>query len=258
MPIDVPKRALDHLDSAPLRVAVAQVRYSPVHAVEKRELVADFESRLDDRYVAQDAQTSQTLTIQIGAGPAPAGAPPPAVVDTVWPFRDDTRGYSVSLGNSSLAVEADSTYHDFPQFLDEFSAAVRACAEIFQPKRQLRLGLRYINEVNDERLREDVRMIISPELVAPVGSVVQGGLVRSLAELRVAESLGIFVVRHGLVDDTTYLLDFDYFSEAQRELDPQRVIETVKRFHDLIEPFFIWSLSERYLAELTRKDNNAS
>jgi uncharacterized protein (TIGR04255 family) len=239
-------------------VAVAQVRYSPVHAVEKRELVADFEARLNDRYVAQDAQTSQTLTIQIGAGPPPVGASPPTVVDTVWPFRDDVRGYSVSLGNSSLAVEADAAYHDFPQFLEEFRAAVSACAEIFQPKRQIRLGLRYVNEVQDKRLADDVRAIINPELVAPVGSAVTGGLLRSLAELRVSESLGVFVVRHGLVDDTTYLLDFDYFSESQRDFDPQQVIETVEGFHHVIEPFFVWSLSDSYLAELKRKDANAA
>jgi uncharacterized protein (TIGR04255 family) len=226
--------------------------------VEKRQLVADFESRLDDRYVAQDAQRSQTLAIQIGAGSPPSGVPPPATVDTVWPFRDEQRGYSVVLGNSSLAVEADSSYHDFPQFLEEFSAAVRACAEIFHPKRQMRLGLRYVNEISDERLGEDLRAIIRPELVAPVGSAVQGGLLRSLTELRISESLGIFVVRHGLVEDTTYLLDLDYFSETQRDFDTQSVIETVKQFHELIEPFFVWSLSRRYLAELKRKDGNAS
>jgi uncharacterized protein (TIGR04255 family) len=95
-------------------------------------------------------------------------------------------------------------------------------------------------------------------LVAPVGVAVTGGLLRSLAELRVAESLGTFVIRHGLVDNATYLLDFDYYSESQREFDPQRVIATVQQFHDLIEPFFIWSLSDRYLAELGRKDRNAS
>jgi uncharacterized protein (TIGR04255 family) len=257
MPIDVPTASIEHLDSAPLKVAVAQVRYSPVHAVEKRELVADFESRLHDNYVAQDAQTSQILTIQIAAGSPSVAAPPPAVVDTVWPFRDDVRGYSVSLGNASLAVEADSAYHDFPQFLGEFSAAVNACSAIFRPKRQVRLGLRYINEVSDERLREDVRTVVNPELVAPIGSVVRGGLLRSLAEIRVSESLGVFVVRHGLVDDTKYLLDFDYFSENQRDFDPHHVIETVERFHELIEPFFIWSLNQRYLTELKQKDGNA-
>src|SRR5438034_9323986 len=116
MPIAVPKASLSHLGAAPLKVAVAQVRFTPVHAVEKRELVADFESRLDSRYIAQDAQTSQTLTIHVGAGPPPAVVPSTGV-DTVWPFTDDERGYSVALANSSLAVEANAAYHDFPQFL---------------------------------------------------------------------------------------------------------------------------------------------
>ena len=133
MPIRVPKASLDHLASAPLQVAVAQVRYSPVHAVEKRELVADFESRLDKRYVARDAMRPSRSQFRSVPAP-PAGAMPSPVADTVWPFRDDERGYVVSLGNSSLAVEADSTYHDFPQFLEEFSAAVIACAEVFRPE----------------------------------------------------------------------------------------------------------------------------
>jgi uncharacterized protein (TIGR04255 family) len=258
MPISVPKTSLAHLDTAPLKVAVAQARYSPVHAVEKRELVADFESRLDMRYVAQDARKSQSLTIQIGSGAPSAAVMPPPVADTVWPFRDDERGYVVSLGNSSLAVEADSTYHDFPQFLEEFSVAVTACAEIFRPKLEVRLGLRYINQISDERLRDDVRNIVNPELVLPVGTAVQSGLLRSLSELRVAESLGTFVIRHGLVDDATYLLDLDYFSEAERDFDPQQVITTVDGFHAVIESFFIWALTPHYLAELTGKDGNAS
>ena len=257
MPINVPSVSLDHLEAAPLKVAVAQVRYSPVHAVEKRDLVADFESRLAAGYVAQDAQTSQTLTIQIGSGPPPVSLAPPAVADTVWPFKDEGRGYLVSLGNSSLAVEADATYHDFPQFLEEFSAAVHACADIFGPKREVRLGLRYINELADDRLRDDVRTIVNKDLAAPVGTAVRGGLLRSLAELQVAEPLGTFVIRHGLVEDATYLLDFDYFSEAQRDFDPATVIETAEEFHARIEPFFVWALNPDYLAELKNRGRDA-
>lgn len=258
MPITVPKATLRHLNSAPLQVAVAQVRFSPVHAVEKRELVAEFESRLDRRYIAQDAQMAQTLTIQVGVAPPSGPVAPPPVIDTVWPFRDDERGYSVSLGNSSLAVEADSTYHDFPQFLEEFGTAVRAFAEIFQPKRQMRLGLRYVNEIRDDRLKDDVRKVLTSELVLPVGTAVKGGLLRSLAELRVAETLGTFVIRHGLIEEATYLLDLDYFSETPTEFGPESVIERVEDFHSLIEAFFVWSLNASYLAELKGKESNGS
>lgn len=258
MPIHVPSASLDHLEAAPLKVAVAQVRYSPIHAVEKRELVADFESRLNDGYVAQDAQVSQTLTIQIGSGPVPRPLVPPSIPDTVWPFKDDGRGYLVSLANSSLAVEANAAYHDFPQFLHEFGTAVRACAEVFRPKREVRLGLRYINELSDDRLRDDVSAVVSKDLSAPVGTAIQSGLIRSLSEFHVTESLGTFVIRHGLVEDATYLLDFDYFSETNQDFDPDAVLETVNSFHELVERFFVWSLDPDYLAELKATSSNAN
>jgi uncharacterized protein (TIGR04255 family) len=261
MPLSVPQAALDHLNAAPLKVAVAQVRYSPVHAVARRDLVAEFEGKLDKRYVAQPAQTPQALTIQFGAGPGQGmNMPPPgllaqqAQVDTVWPFRDEERGYAVSLGNSALAVEADSTYHDFPQFLNEFRTAVAACTDVFHPKREIRLGVRYINEISDEGLRQDIRAVINPELAQPVGTAIQGGLLQSFSELRVEEELGTFVVRHGLVEEgATYLLDLDYFSETERDFDPDRVIESVQGLHDLIEAFFVWSLNPKYLTKLQRR-----
>lgn len=253
MPIRVPKATLSHLESAPLKVAVAQVRYSPVHAVGNRDLVSEFESRLAGAYVPGNPQTAQTLTIQIGPGAPPVSPAPSIAADTVWPFKDEARGYGVSLGHSSLAVEAGPQYHDFPQFLDEFSTAVQACDEVFHPKRTVRLGLRYVNEVTDARLREDIRSIINPRLVVPVGTAVQGGLQRSFGELRVEESLGTVVIRHGLVEDSTYLLDFDYFSVIEHDFTPLRLIETVEGFHNLIEPLFVWSLARGYLAELKRK-----
>jgi len=257
MSIDIPEATLDHLENAPLKVAVAQIRYSPVHAVEKRDLVADYESKLDDRYVAQDAQVSQTLTLQVGGGPVAPASPPSGAIDVVWPFRDDERGYSVSLSNSSLAVEADSTYHDFPQFLSEFQTAVDACATVFAPKRQLRLGLRYVNEIADGQLRDDgVHDSVNPELVTPVGTTIQGGLLRSFTELRVQESLGTFVIRHGLIDAAVYLLDFDYFSEEERSFDPDEIVGTVKGFHELIERFFVWAISDEYLARLKERNSD--
>jgi uncharacterized protein (TIGR04255 family) len=96
--------------------------------------------------------------------------------------------------------------------------------------------------------------VINSELVLPVGTAVQGGLLQSFSELRIAEALGTFVVRHGLVEEgATYLLDLDYFSEVEREFDADHVIESVQGLHDLIEAFFVWSLNPDYLAELSRK-----
>ena len=58
------------------------------------------------------------------------------------------------------------------------------------------------------------------------------------------------VIRHGLIEPTTYLLDFDHFIEGERDFSPPDIVKRVNRFHGLIERLFVWAVSERYLKEL--------
>lgn len=116
----------------PRKVAIAQVRFAPVHAVEKRGRVADFQERLAPGYVARDPQVAQAITIQFGPSPPPAASSVLAP-ELVWPFEDHERGWSVSLSSSSLALEA-SAYDDFDGLLEEFRAVVTALVETFAPR----------------------------------------------------------------------------------------------------------------------------
>ena len=147
MTIALPATGLKHLKGAPLRVALAQVRFASVHAIEKRDRVADFQEQLAHSYVARDPQVPQTLTIQFGPLPIPP-APSAFAPELVWPFEDRERGWSALLSSSSLALEA-STYDDFDDFLAEFQSVLSALIATFNPREYSRLGLRYINEIVD-------------------------------------------------------------------------------------------------------------
>jgi uncharacterized protein (TIGR04255 family) len=253
MPVSLPATDLKHVEGAPLRVALAQVRFAPVHAIEKRERVADFQERLAETYVARDPRFPQTVTIQFGPTP---GAPAPSVQapEVVWPFEDRERGWSVSLSSTSLALEA-STYDDFDDFLAEFRSVLSALIEGFDPRECSRLGLRYVNEITDERLRRegDLHELLRSELVSPVGTELGSDLVGSLCELRFRESLGTVVLRHGLIRPDTYLLDYDYFKEEIEVFNAEAITKTVESFHDVIERLFVWCLSENYLCELRQR-----
>jgi uncharacterized protein (TIGR04255 family) len=248
--IALPTTDLKHLERAPLRVALAQVRFAPVHAIEKRARVADFQERLADSYVARDPQVPQTLTIQFGPSPTPP-APSAFAPELVWPFDDRERGWSVSLSSSSLALEAN-TYDDFDEYLAEFQSVLSALVATFNPRECSRLGLRYINEIVDERLRhnEGLLVLLRRELVSPVGSELGSDLLGSLCELRFRETLGTLVLRHGLIRTDTYLLDYDYFNEKSDAFNGETITKTVESFHDTIERLFVWCLSDAYLAEL--------
>jgi uncharacterized protein (TIGR04255 family) len=253
MPISLPVSDLKHLEGAPLRVAIAQVRFAPVHAIEKRERVADFQEQLPTSYVAREPQVPQTVTIQFGPSPIspPASVIPPEVV---WPFEDRERGWSVSLSSSSLALEA-GTYDDFDHFLAEFRSVLTALIETFEPRECSRLGLRYVNEITDERLRQQrgLHELLRSELVSPVDTELGSDLLGSLCELRFRENLGTLVLRHGLIRPDTYLLDYDYFREESDALEGKAIAQTVENFHDVIERLFVWSLSEKYLSELKER-----
>jgi len=229
---------------------IAQVRFAPVFAIERRGEVAKFQEKLDERYVAQDPVAPQ-YGGGIGSGTAPARPEPSQ--ESVWPFRDPEREWTVSLSSTSLALEAVQ-YLDFNDFAAELEAILAALHGVFSPRQETRLGLRYINRIEDERLeKRGVSFFVNDELASPVGS---GGLGQSLlssfCELRFRERESVVVLRHGLIEPNRYLLDLDHFSDEVREFEPKTITTRVKKYHDLIERLFVWSLSERYLKDLRK------
>ncbi len=246
--IKIPEVELEHLPTAPLRRVIAQVRFAPVFAIEKRAEVADFQAGLADRYLAQTPEAPQTTMARGAMTPQPPGGDP----ETVWRFRNPERDWTISLSSTSLALEA-TRYLNFDDFAGELSEIVKALANTFEPKREVRLGLRYVNRIEDKRLqRRGVPLFLNEQLATPVGGDLGSDLLGSLAELRFRERGGTLAIRHGLIEPTRYLLDFDRFSAEEREFVPSSVVRRVKRFHGLIERLFVWSITDRYMKELRR------
>lgn len=169
---------------------------------------------------------------------------------STWLFRDSERGWTVSVTSTSLGLEA-KTYVDFEDFLGEFKQVLRDLEEVFEPQTEVRLGVRYINRIEDERLlKRGIAFFVNEKLAGPVGEELGNELQHSLCELRFRERETWVALRHGLIEPTTYLLDFDQFVEGERDFSPNDIVPRVKRFHGLIERLFVWALSERYLKEL--------
>jgi uncharacterized protein (TIGR04255 family) len=234
--IRVPKVELGHLPAAPLKLAIAQVRFGTVFGIEEPVKMAHFQEGLGDRYVARETPP-----------PDPLMAP---VTTPTWLFRDSERQWTVSLTKGSLGLDAN-TYLDFDDFVSEFSRILKCMEEIFAPRLETRLGVRYVNHVEDERIeKRGIDYFISPELAAPVGSALGKDLVQSQCELLFRQGEAFVAIRHGLVAATTYVLDFDHYTEGERDFSSKTIVSRVKRFHSLIENLFVWSISGRYLKEL--------
>jgi uncharacterized protein (TIGR04255 family) len=247
MPIALASDSLEHLPRAPLKLALVQVKYRPLVVIEQPERVAAFQDAVVERFELVDRQTSQALQVEV----SPAGVNQRAgQTETVWQFRAMDGGATVALSATSLGFES-AEYDAFERFADQFAYVLEAVAATFGPRHQTRLGVRYVNEVVDERLAPNTLIdFLNDDLVRPVGSELGVDLIGGLSELRFQQPDGIFVLRHGLVRPNTYLLDFDYYNETERPFDAAAALEVTHRFHTVIEAVFKWSLAEGYLGEL--------
>jgi uncharacterized protein (TIGR04255 family) len=220
-----------------------------MYATEERSEVARFQESLDGTFDAEPPITPRSAAA-LGPTPLPARSAP--YQETVWPFKNAERDWTVSLSSTSLALEAGK-YLDFDDFAAELNRILTALHDVFTPRQELRLGLRYINRIEDEQLKKrGISFFINEELSSPVGGPLGSNLISSISELRLRERESTMVLRHGLIEEATYLLDLDHFSDERREFDPDEIVGRIQKFHALIERVFVWSLSERYLKQLQK------
>lgn len=268
MTIEVPKVELEHLDNAPLALALAQVRFDTILAIEKSEVVSGFQDQphMKSSYRLEGPLATHQLVLQLGPVPGQSRQLDQPNAQTLWRFHHKENDWVVSLSSTSLAIEA-STYHDFDSFSAELRAVVACFCEVFDPSEQVRFGLRYVNHVPLKSRPKSSRFDrINPQLLGPIGSELGVDVDRSLAEIQFHQRDGAFVLRHGLVDvapapgmgaapalkaqEQTYLLDFDYYTEIIEEFSAAKLATRMAKYHAKIESVFFWSLSKSYLSEL--------
>src|ERR1700694_86041 len=248
MPIELAPSPLEHLSRAPLQLAVVQVRYVPILKIEQGAEVARFQEALGGDYELAGKDT--TSVVRVFVGDESIEHPQPPTAETLWRFAHVSGDLTIALSPSALGFEA-TQYQDFVSFADEYHRVVEALATIFQPQKQRRIGVRYINEIRDARVTgERIAELVNAVWIAPVMNEDLGhDVAGSLSEWRFQQPDGLLVVRNGIVEAEAYLLDFDYFAEEAVTFDPAEIRKRVASYHEVIESLFVWSLTPGYLDE---------
>jgi uncharacterized protein (TIGR04255 family) len=246
---EVEPRELPALAHPPLRLALLQARTVPVLVFEQPARVQELAEALNGRWIVTDRQTNREMALAVGPGGITQQAGTP---ETVWVLTCEDGRTRAAVSASSVAVESER-YEDWPHFhaaaLELFQAVQRVAA----PVRCTRLGLRYINELHDERADGDperLAELVNRQLIAAALALGRP-VASSLTELRVHEDTeSILVLRHGLVAPGVYLLDFDAYHEAAQAFDASALLARADEFHARIEAVFAWTLTETYLTQL--------
>ena len=255
------------LARAPLNQALVEVQFPVQAGLATIEGVAPIQQQLATLLPYMRQQQVQQVSMLIGPG-APANAE--AQSTHTWRFEDDS-GWTFVLAPNSATLSIGPKYSEFREFSDRFRAVLGALSNSAGVSRADRLGVRYLNIAEippgDDHLW---RRWFRPELTGWSGTDIVGDsqIVTSLTQTQLAAApVGELkgppvdiqaVVRHGVIPANTivpgmvpvqpqlpaYLIDLDIFVAAPQPFDPQELSRQITVFHDQIDRFFYWALTD--------------
>lgn len=253
-PILAPSPAEVPLRDAPLVRVIAQVRFPLVIAIAQRDFIAPFQEAIRGTYPV--LRQEQTQSIVVGIGSASMAPVPP---QTVWRFSDLGGKWRVSLAPDFLALET-TAYTSRSDFLRRLSDVAAALDKHVEPKLVDRLGLRYIDRVTGDAVK-DIERLVRPEVLGVVGAAVAKHAVHAITEsLYSCEDFSV-LARWGLLppnatvdpaaiepaDVESWILDLDVFNMKPFPFSVDAVQTRAGRFAERLYAFFRWAVTSEFL-----------
>jgi uncharacterized protein (TIGR04255 family) len=247
-----------HLRNAPLIYVVAQVRFSPIVAIEK--FVPEIQEKLRHKGFPRFAR-GQVMEIALQAD----GAPKFNAVER-FEFQDKEARLGIVLQSNSLAVHTNS-YSNYEKFEEEIKTALMAVHRVADISLAERIGLRYVNLI---RLQDGERWTdylhqgllgLDPQSVGvdhwlirseATGTTEAGKLaVRcSQSEQPFPPDLLTSTLHYSLElakGEIVTTLDFDHFVEGVSDFSVVAAMSTLERLHESLDLVFATSVTEQAL-----------
>jgi uncharacterized protein (TIGR04255 family) len=248
------------LANAPLRAVISQVRFPRLLSLDDNDL-SPLQRALARRYPLLSQE--RAFQMNVTSSPSPnAFFTPTGTEQRIYRFSDTEKTWTVTIGSETISLET-SAYDGMHDFLLRWTEVIGAAAEALPLSAQLRLGLRYINEVAAPgRAVEQLQGWLRDELFTLVGA--HGP--------RVAEPLHTFSqvlfrqpdgslcnLRHGLAPnpeeetETIFLLDLDCYREESGEFDLEGQVRSLVEFNKAAFEIFDWAFPDSTKAEFGPK-----
>jgi uncharacterized protein (TIGR04255 family) len=258
--LDLPEPDRSRLARSPLELVVCQVRH------ERRLVISEGATALavhetlggaGGPYPSIDEVSGAELNVVMGVG---IGAPNVRETKTSgWRLTSADGAWVITLmpDNFSLETSAYTTWAD--DFAPRLDALIAVVAEHVQPTFEQRIGLRYVDRINELGLTELAawQPYLRPELLGLALHPQLGPGVRTYQQQVVIE-VGDGVIaglRHGPVveagrDIVDYQLDYDIFRQGGRPFDAGAVRDAAAQFNIYALQLFQATISDALLEEL--------
>lgn len=242
------------LAAAPLVRVITQVRFPVVLSIEKRDFVAPFQEAIRAQYPVLRTEQTQGLLV----GPQGASSMPPQVI---WRFADVDGNWRISLAPNFVSIET-TTYESRKNFFERFETIVKALAEHVSPRVVDRIGVRYIDRITGDAVK-NITTLVRPEILGIIATPAFQNARHTLSEslFTVPKSEAQLLARWGLLpkggtvdpaaieplDEVSWILDLDMFQPEPRTFDSNEVVVEARSYAERIYTFFRWAVTDDFL-----------
>jgi uncharacterized protein (TIGR04255 family) len=236
----------------PLVEVICQVRFPPVLRIDS-EIPAAFQESIRESFPLFSDEESPLLSelpkellqfARAGFGNQ--------LAQKTWRFASDDSNWIVSLTRESFAL-ATNQYSRWEDFRARLSRLLDALQAEYKPSFFTRVGLRYQNLIVRSKLELDAvpwSELLRPPVAAEFSDIEMASAILDCGH-RVLISLaknGVVNLRHGTarqqgVDEESYLIDNDFFTEERMEV--ANAIDRLDIFNGEAGRLFRWCISDR-------------
>lgn len=241
--MDLPEYVSEHLPGSPLVLAAAQINFEEVGREVTHKQARQIQKAVGGNWtqLMTAPLISTTLTATGAVNEPTRQAYRLATADGKW---------SALLNPDSVTVETRA-YPGWEDMLATVMAFAEAVGEVYDPSSELRLGLRYVDQVQLPDGHNDWSGLIPEHILGIANDTHLGSGVLASDQrvlLQVAPDARC-VMRHGLLADESgsfgrvYLLDYDIFRENAGSYSPESVADGADALHAFVGGLFMASIT---------------
>jgi uncharacterized protein (TIGR04255 family) len=239
------------LAAGPLIKTVAQVRYPRPVDFADESTVAPIQRRLAGKYpVAREGNMSSVIITSEGVSQQPSAG-------KAWKLEDIAGEWSATVTDQFAALET-SQYNSRDEFCSRLDELVEAVADDLRPPIFDRLGIRYINRIEDPSVLADLPNLVRPVALAGYEIPLDGAeLAHSLCDTLFRDGDTNIQARWGwlpagAVIDTTvppppvfhWLLDIDVYTTKGGPFDKKYLADLSRDFAERAYRFFRYIMTD--------------
>ena len=267
-PVATPATQLARLRSSPLRRVLCAVQFSPILRIAEHTGagISGFQDSIRSIYPSVDLDYAHE--VELTTDETGMVSDSKLLKQPVWRFSSQDKRWRASLTTQSLALEIDSDYDGRVSLVERFMYLVSALNNSFDPVAFKRLGFRFFNMFDGERL-DRLGEYIRQDLLNFSNGVLDFSLHSYMCRSGFATNGNQVIVQHGLAPQGTqtdmqskpseshaWILDIDSSRPIDTAVRDVELRKTATEFTDTVCRFFAWSVTKQFVEE-HRSDGDA-